>query len=110
MGEKKAMASLAEWMERDQQRRSMAAAIDPVPAAPALSARQATAVDNNETSDSLLRSLLLEMQQHKMDMARKSNMLLAILGVMVVFFFTYLERLQTQVRSLEMTLMRTKLA
>ena len=81
-----------------------------VPAAPALSARQATAVDNNETSDSLLRSLLLEMQQHKMDMARKSNMLLAILGVMVVFFFTYLERLQTQVRSLEMTLMRTKLA
>ena len=30
--------------------------------------------------------------------------------VMVVFFFTYLERLQTQVRSLEMTLMRTKLA
>lgn len=86
--------------------------IDHKPAAPLVSARQTPAAadpaDVAESHDSLLRSLLLEMQQHKMDMARKSNMGLAILGVLVVFFFTYLERLQTQVRSLEMALVRTR--
>lgn len=101
------MASLAELFEQDKLR-TAAAAAESVPSPSHVSARQTTV--DADANDSLLRSLLLEMQQHKMDMARKGNMLLAILGVMVVFFFTYLERLQTQVRSLEMTLMRTKLA
>ena len=59
-----------------------------------------------DDAESMLRSLLLEMQQHRVDAAYKSNVMLAVFGVIAVFLFVTLERLQSQVRSLEMALVR----